>query len=338
MNTLVRERDAFTLDAVSTVGESEAVVKTVKAAKPWLLWTGVIGALFALLAMAAILVLSQKLEAQAQTLAQLEVVAKQPQEMVIKLRQEILDELAQQRLTQQNLAQQQKELVVSIERLARQKEAGWQLTDASVVKFMLVELKATSLLNPDSARLSHFLRQWQSELSQSGISRDHALMQALDSESNALRTDVPNWQSESDAWHALQTDLATIKQEVGSKQAQEVTSDTSGDLWQKLSALVRIRPAGMSENELSQTVSQRIIWPVQAALALEVVQVGLLSNQPLLVNQVSTQLLTLLSQQAPDLLPKWQSRLLLWQTWQGMVQPEWHYLQNYIQQQGENVR
>lgn len=323
------------LDVTPSVNASEVTGKTVK---PWLLWTGVVGALFALLAMAAILVLSQKLEAQAQTLAQLEGVAKQPQEMVITLRQEILAELAQQRLSQQKLVQQQNELVAKIEELARQKEAGWQLTDAPAVRFMLVELQATSLLNPDPARLSHFLRQWQSELSQSGISGDHALMQALDSEKNALRNDIPNWQSEADAWQLLKIDLATIKQESVSKQVQDTPADTSGDLWQKLSALVRIRPAGMSENELSQTISQRVIWPVQAALALEVVQVGLLTHQPLLVNQASTQLLTLLSQQAPELLSKWQSRLLLWQAWQGMARPEWHYLQNYIQQQGENAR
>jgi hypothetical protein len=43
----------------------------------------------------------------------------------------------------------------------------------------------------------------------------------------------------------------------------------------------------------------------------------------------------LLAQQSPQLLAKWQSRLQLWQAWQGIPQPQWHYLHNHIKQLAE---
>ncbi len=325
------QHEPITLDMTPSVSESNI------AAKPWLLWTGVVGAIFALLAMGAILALSQKLEAQAAALTKLEEVAAQPQALVSALRQEISEHFVQQQAAQKSLLQQQAELAEKLEALARQKAAGWQLTDAPAIQFMLAQLQATAVLNPDPIRLGHFLQHWQTSLTDAGVAQDHALMQALTSERNALRSDIPSWQSEAEMWQGLRADLASVKLDSGMNQAVDLVADAPADWWQRLSSLVRIRPAGVSDSELSQTLSQRGIWPVQTALALEVIQVGLLTNQPLLVNQASNQLQALLAQQSVQLLTKWQSRLQLWQAWQGIPQPQWHYLHNHIKQLAEQT-
>ncbi len=329
------QHEPMTLEASATASESNTT------AKPWLLWTGVVGALFALLAMGAVLVLSQKLEVQAQTLAKLEEAAMQPQALVLALREELMDGIKQQQAMQKSLLQQQTELSEKLEELARKKEAGWQLTDAPAIRFMLAQLQASALLNPDPIRLAQFLQHWQSSLSDAGIAQDHALMQALTSERNALRKDIPTWSSEATSWQTLRSELAATRLALAMN--QDLAPETSGvaegaisnDWWQRLTSLVRIRPAGVSDAELAQTLSQRGIWPVQTALAMEVIQVGLLTNQPQLVNQASERLVTLLSQQAPELLTTWQSRLQLWKTWSGLAQPEWHYLNNHLKQQAE---
>lgn len=323
------QHEPMTLEASATVSESNTT------AKPWLLWTGVVGALFALLAMGAVLALSQKLEVQAQSLAKLEEAAMQPQVLVLALREELMDGIKQQQAMQKSLLQQQSELSEKLEELARKKAAGWQLTDAPAIRFMLAQLQASAQLNPDPIRLAQFLQHWQSSLSDAGIAQDHALMQALTSERNALRNDIPTWSSETESWRALRADLTNTRLESGMAQASRDVIDMPNDWWQRLTSLVRIRPAGVSDAELAQTLSQRGIWPVQTALAMEVIQVGLLTNQPQLVNQASERLVTLLSQQAPELLTTWQSRLQLWKTWSGLAQPEWHYLNNHLKQQAE---
>jgi hypothetical protein len=286
--------------------------------------------------MGAILLLSQRVDSLSQNLADLQRTAAEPQALVSQLQLQVSDGIAQQQVIQDKLTQTQETLNAKLELLERKKEAGWQLTDLPAIRYMLTQLQASAQLNPDPARLADFLQHWQQSLSDSGVSNDHALMQALSSERTALRSDVPNWQSEAPAWQSLASQLASVHLETGMT-APLAASETPSDWWQKLSGLVRIRPAGVSDAELAQTLTLRGIWPVQTALALEVIQVGLLTNQPALVNQASTRLSALLIQQTPDLYQAWQSRLQLWQAWQGMPQPQWHYLQNHIQHLTENA-
>jgi hypothetical protein len=309
------QNEPITLDLTPSVSESNTPTK------PWLLWTGVVGAIFALFAMAAVLALSQKLEVQANLLAKLAEAASQPQALVSTLRQEFTDNLTQQQTTQAQLLQQQNDLITQFDTLAQQKATGWQLTDPVAIRFMLAQLQASSQLNPD-----------------------HALLQAIISERDALRSDLPNWQSEAATWQQLKQALAiarpaiTMSQTITPESGTSTENDTSDAWWQRLTSLVRIRPAGVSDAELAQTLSQRGIWPVQTALALSVIQVGFLTNQPQLVNQSSEQLSILLSQQTPELLNKWQPRLQLWQSWQGVPQPAWHYLHNYLKQASEQAQ
>lgn len=332
------QHEPLILEANATVSESNTPTK------PWLLWTGVVGAIFALFAMAAVLALSQKLEAQANLLAQLTEVSSQPQALVSLLRQEFTDSLAQQQTIQAQLLQQQNDLITKVDTLTQQKATGWQLTDPVAIRFMLAQLQASAQLNPDPVRITEFLTHWHTSLLDAQVKPDHALLQAIISERNALRTDLPNWQSEALTWLKLKQELATtpltlaMNQTARPEAPTSTENSTSDDWWLRLTSLVRIRPAGVSDAELAQTLSQRGIWPVQTALAMSVIQVGFLTNQPQLVNQSSEQLKTLLSQQTPELLSKWQSRLQLWQNWQGIPQPEWHYLHNYLKQASEQAQ
>lgn len=191
-----------------------------------------------------------------------------------------------------------------------------------------MQLRSSVQLNPDPVRLGAFLQHWQTELIASGIAPNHALVQALKQEQNALSYSTPTWQSEAQAWSALSAQLNQPSLAPFIARPKELASE--GAWWQKLSNLVHIRPIDMHESEFSQTVVQRATWPVQSILAMEVIQVGLLTNQPLLVQQATQQLQALLSVQAPNLFQDWQSRLQLWQAWQGITQPEWHYVQNYL--------
>jgi hypothetical protein len=332
------QNEPITLDLTPSVSESNTPTK------PWLLWTGVVGAIFALFAMAAVLALSQKLEVQANLLAKLAEAASQPQALVSTLRQEFTDNLTQQQTTQAQLLQQQNDLITQFDTLAQQKATGWQLTDPVAIRFMLAQLQASSQLNPDPIRLAGFLTHWQATLLEAKVKPDHALLQAIISERDALRSDLPNWQSEAATWQQLKQALAiarpaiTMSQTITPESGTSTENDTSDAWWQRLTSLVRIRPAGVSDAELAQTLSQRGIWPVQTALALSVIQVGFLTNQPQLVNQSSEQLSILLSQQTPELLNKWQPRLQLWQSWQGVPQPAWHYLHNYLKQASEQAQ
>lgn len=304
--------------------------QSVKPVLPWLVWTGVLGALFALFALFALWFLGQRLLALESSQQQLAEQAQQGVQLQIGLE----EARQQQQQMADRLATQVDQLTERLARLEQKKALGIQITEPAMVRFMLSQLRTVAWVYADPERLAQFIAAWQQQLVMQGVTEDHALMQALSREAATLRTDMPTWSSEGEAWLQLKQQLDSVEAKPNAVLAtteQEAGSDHPW--WQRLQAFIKITPTTENDTEIAAQVRSRSLWLVQTQLALAQIRFGLLTNQASIVNQSSITLQGLLAQQTPSLAAQWQSRLALWQTWSGLVMPEWHYLENYLSAQ-----
>lgn len=321
--------DAVVVQAAAT----SFTPKAVDTHKPWLLWTGVVGAIFSLIALLSLVLLGQRLLAvESAQQAQLEQQFQQRQ--AVQVMTQALE------ATQQAQSQRLQAVTEGVDALNAQwlewqqaKPNRWQQTDALVVRVLLAQLRGVAMINADPRQLAAFVQAWQAQLQQGGVAEDHALTRALSQELSALAMDVPSWRSEQAHWQALQQQLAVTQDGFQSMPASRVAlSDDSVELswWQRLTALIHITPVQQDKDQAAQAVRARALWTTQADMAMLMLRYGLLTNQPLLVQEHSQQLQRLLQQQAPALLLQWQSQLLVWQQWEGLPIPKWHYLETYL--------
>ena len=302
---------------------------------PWLLWTGVIGAVFALLALFAIVGLGQKLssiEASLSNMAGLEQQLSAQSDMVQAQRQWLESQTQQfeQRLVQTEQAQQA--LVTNMSQWQKQQQAGWRLTDTAAIRFALAQLMLAGQVNPNPQGLRSFLLVWQQQLREAEVADNDALMQAIAQELAALRFDVPQWHSQQAVWHRLAQRVSATDALLSTDQAAPVASQPEMGLWDKLTGLIKVRPTGLSEQAMALQLQQKSLWPVQTQLSLELVRLGFQRNQPELVQQSAGQLAILLQQQSAVLTDAEQAALVLWQQWQGVPVPSWSYLQALLTQ------
>ncbi|MCH9743022.1 MAG: hypothetical protein K0U21_07415 [Proteobacteria bacterium] len=306
-----------------------SVDQSVKAS-PWLLWTGVLGAFFALVALFALWFFGQRLlvlEAAQQQLADQAQQVTQLQATLDVVRQ-------QQQAIADGLTSRVDLLAEALVTLEKKKAIGMQITAPVMVRFMLSQLRTVAWVHPEPIQLAQFLAAWQQQLRSQGVADDHALMQALAQESAALRTDIPTWSSESEAWLQLKQQLDQVESAPSSLMVTPEQDDMTGrPWWQRLQAFIKITPTTENDTEIAAQVRSRSVWVVQTQLALAQIRFGLLTNQSVIVNQSGQVLQQLLAQQTPSLAAQWQSRLAVWQSWQGLPMPDWHYLENYLSAQ-----
>lgn len=323
------------MSEASSLNETPLVIESLAPApqassttRPWLLWTGVLGAIFAMVALFALVLLSQRLvaleSAQAQSL--------QDRQQLQRLTEQVGVLQQQQASAVTKLSQEMATLSTEVDQLTQRAVGSWQLTDPVVIRFMLSQLQASALVNPNAQSLRPFLEQWQAALRMSGVDDGHALMQALQQEIRALRTDVPVWHTEAELWQQLseavdRASVATLTPTV----ATTVTTDYGW--WQSLTRFIRITPNDDNATALSEQLHTRSLWRVKSALALEIIRLGFISNQPALVHSASHELQSLLAQQAVPLADDWSSRLAVWESWSGIPLPQWHYLTTYLASQ-----
>lgn len=337
---------ALSGDTPAQSSSSAADASTANTLSPgrWQLWTGVLGAVLAVGALLALVLLGQRLQQ-----LQAEVSGVSQGMALASAQQQTLDELSAQlsglnaRLDAVSVDQRQQvtqgqarldAVQTQLDSLARQKAPGWQLTDAPAVALMLGELQGLSALGSEPARLKAFVQQWQAVLAQAGVASDHALLQALASDLAALRLDAPVWGNSADAWSALHAQVLAVQTEA--PVSQPAGEPAEGVWWEKWLKLVRITPASGEDASLSQQLRQRSLWPVQAALALEGVRAGLVLSQPAVVQDSAVRLQQLLAQQAPALASQWADTLDAWTRWQRPPVPEWGHLQRYLKAQQES--
>lgn len=344
--TRADEQIALSSDAPSQASSTAADASTARLLSPvrWQLWTGVLGAVLAVGALLALVLLGQRLQQ-----LQAEVSGVTQSMLLASAQQQTLDALSVQmsglsaRLDaisadqRQQVAQGQARLEsvqAQLDALARQKASGWQLTDAPAVALMLGELQGLSVLGSEPVRLKMFVQQWQAVLTQAGVASDHALMQALASDLAALRLEAPVWGNSADDWSRLHAQVLAVQTEA--PVSQPAGEPTEGVWWEKWLKLVRITPASGEDASLSQQLRQRSLWPVQAALALEGVRAGLVLSQPAVVQDSAARLQQLLTQQAPMLAREWADTLDAWKRWQPPPVPEWGHIQRYLKAQQES--
>ena len=308
--------------------------------KPWLLWTGVLGAGLALLSLLASLLLGQRMnEVQQQYAGMAETVTglQEQREQVETLQQHIQQLLQAQRTLeaqQQATDQQQQTHTQQLAVLVRHKASSWQLTDIAAVRLMLAELKSVTLTSSDARVWLAFLIDWQSWLLQSGVADDHALVQALRAEQAAIRVDWPSWQTEAQHWQQLSSVLAgAIPKHASVSQSPLVTEGSDDSWWHMLGNIIRITPATLDDQAMSQQVRERNLWPVQTALAMETLRAGMVLAQADVVQASANTLAQLLAQHAPDVWQQWQPHVSAWQTWQPIPKPQWQHIQRYMESQ-----
>jgi hypothetical protein len=290
---------------------------------------------FALLALFAIVGLGQKLNTMEASLLHMTALEQQisVQSDMVQAQRQWLESQAQQleqRLKQ--IEQSQHALVTNMSQWQKQQQAGWRLTDTAAIRFALVQLMLAGQVNPNPQGLRSFLLVWQQQLRAAEVADDDALMQAIAQELAALRFDVPQWHSQQAVWQSLVHRVSVSDALLSTDQTAPVMNQPETGLWDKLIGLIKVRPAGLSEQAMAQQLQQKSLWPVQTQLSLELVRLGFQRNQPELVQQSAAQLALLLQQQSVVLTDAEQAALVLWQQWQGVPVPSWSYLQALLSQ------
>lgn len=305
----------------------------------WLLWTGVLGAFFALLSLLAIMVLGQRLlslEAmQVQALndnqqwldgqhlqwqAQQHSLFEQQQALVVSMRQELADRLA------------------SVEsRLKERQQQPWQFTDANIVKLMTAQLQGLSLLSVEPPALLAFIENWQALLTQQGVEPSHPLRLALTQEmqdvtrlsaERAKGVDEQMWR----VWQGLIDYYAPASADGLIKPTAVVSEGETASWWSGLLKFIRITPAEQVDTSRLTQLRDASLWQTQASMALAQLRWGVQTNQPRLVQVESHQLAQLLQVMAVSLPESMSAQLTAWQAWSGWAQPEWRYLRDYLAQ------
>lgn len=335
MNTLNADKSSPIVVDVDVVEVSKAIKP-----KPWLLWTGVLGAVLALLGLLASVLLGQRMNDLQQRYDDMteSVTSLQTQRTQVETLQQQTQQLLQAQATlqaqQQTVEQQQQHHTQQLITLTRQQASSWQLTDIAAVRLMLAELKSVTLTSSDARMWLLFLTDWQQWLLQAGIADDHALVQALRSEQAAIRVDWPSWRTEAQHLQQLSSQLmATVPQAPTASTATQKSDDIESSWWQMLRRIVRISPATLDDQAMSQQVRERSLWPVQTSLAMETLRAGMVLAQSDVVQASASTLAQLLAQHAPELWQQWQAHIVTWQQWQPTPKPQWLHLQRYLESQ-----
>lgn len=334
-DTTVTTQEA--LVAENAIIETAPVVKHTSV-KPWLVWTGVVGAVFAVLALFALVLLGQRVLQMDEQIGKLSTEQQSihmQSDQLLQANQSIERQLSDQLSAWQQAQQDQALLVQQLKQLQAHQQAGWRLTDVMAIRFTLAQLETLSQVNPQPTQLKAFLQQWQQRLLAAGMKADDALNTAIEQEISALRIDIPTWQSQQADWQSLSlhvTDAAVPVQSPDASTPSE--NEAPAGVWEKLARLVKIRPAGMSETALADELQHKTLWPLQTRVALELIRVGLMTNQAVLVQQSAEQLEQLITHQGVSLSDTEKASLTLWRGWQGFTAPSWSYLHSLLAQRG----
>lgn len=306
----------------------------------WLVWTGVLGAFLALLALTVVMVLGQRLlqleasqvQATQQTQQQLDSQHTQWQSEQQKL-------LEQQQTLSLGLRGELAEVLTQVDaRLKeRQQHQSWQVTDVNIVKLMAAQLQGLSLLSVEPKAMLNFLDSWQSLLAQQGVEVGHPLRQALMQEAQALSRlsvereallDQQTWR----VWQGLVDYYAPASADGLIKPTTEVSDTQATSWWQGLMKFIRITPAEQVDTSRLTQLRDATLWQTQASMALAQLRWGLQTNQPRVVQVESQQLAQLLAVMAVSVPEAMSAQLTTWQTWSGWSQPEWTHLGAYLAQ------
>lgn len=306
----------------------------------WLVWTGVLGAILALLSLLAVMLLGQRLlfleasqaeaindqqqsinRQQNQWQEQQQSLIEKQQVLAADLRQELADSLAQ----------------VDARLKAREQQQPWHFTDANIVKLMAAQLEGLSLLSFEPAALLDFVAHWQALLAQQGVDASHPLRLALTQEAQALtRLSTERAASVNDqtwrVWQGLIDYYAPASADGLIQPTSQVNEGEAVSWWSGLLKFIRITPA--QEVDVSRLTQLRdaSLWQTQASMALAQLRWGVQTNQPRLVQGESQQLAQLLGVMAVSLPDNLSAQLSAWQSWSGWTQPEWRHLRDYLAQ------